>query len=347
MARERTVFPTPRIAHIWVHGPQQAARNPQDNLYFNGKILYSYRDSFPIGRLVDRPGKVAKGMIAERAVLIQQDRYSNTTAKHVGMAWSATSHLKQFEVPELGGTRNEGLLPSDHEFNLKWMSEKIQEEIGSAMRARSSKAWKIERAEGRIKSANEYCEFFRLRKRFNFGVTPEALEQLKTNAKVEKDKADKKHAKQCERARIEHEEEQKRALPEALARIAAWENGSGGLRYGDTRICGRGTMLRVIGGEVETSQGAVFPVEHARLGLRLVRSVLSSGTAWETNDHTCHLGPYKVDKIEANGTVYAGCHVVEWREIERIAGEIEFRCSAIESHKNHSELQKDNREVNQ
>jgi hypothetical protein len=54
-------------------------------------------------------------------------------------------------------------------------------------------------------------------------------------------------------------------------------------------------------------------------GLALVRSVMKRGEEWRTNGHTCHLGHYQIDRITADGTVYAGCHQVPWTSIERIA----------------------------
>ena len=38
----------------------------------------------------------------------------------------------------------------------------------------------------------------------------------------------------------------------------------------------------------------------------------------QSDGHTWHLGHYQIDRIEANGTVHAGCHVVAWKAIERI-----------------------------
>jgi hypothetical protein len=78
-------------------------------------------------------------------------------------------------------------------------------------------------------------------------------------------------------------------------------------------------MLRIAGNEVETSLGARFPIAHAKSGLAFVRKVRESGEAYVRNGHTIHLGPYSIDRIEPNGTVKAGCHVVCWEEIERIA----------------------------
>jgi hypothetical protein len=81
-------------------------------------------------------------------------------------------------------------------------------------------------------------------------------------------------------------------------------------------------MLRVVGDEVQTSLGARFPVAHAIHGLALVRRVRASGREYVSNGHAIHLGNYVIDRIEPDGTVHAGCHVVRWEEIERIAPEL-------------------------
>lgn len=94
-------------------------------------------------------------------------------------------------------------------------------------------------------------------------------------------------------------------------------------------------MLRIDGHEVETSRGARFPIMHAKRGLALVRAVMARGEEWRPNGSSCRLGHYHIDRIEANGTVHAGCHVVGWEEINRLAEEIEvyeprIRCSQCE-----------------
>jgi hypothetical protein len=81
-------------------------------------------------------------------------------------------------------------------------------------------------------------------------------------------------------------------------------------------------MLRVVGDEVETSLGARFPRAHAIRGLAFVRGVRASGREFIPNGHAIHLGNYVVDRIEPDGTVHAGCHVVRWEEIERIAPQL-------------------------
>jgi hypothetical protein len=78
------------------------------------------------------------------------------------------------------------------------------------------------------------------------------------------------------------------------------------------------TLLRVKGDEVETSRGAIFPVAHARRGLALVKATMARGEEWKANGHTCKLGYYQIDRISADGTVYAGCHVVPFASIAAI-----------------------------
>ena len=81
-------------------------------------------------------------------------------------------------------------------------------------------------------------------------------------------------------------------------------------------------MLRVVGDEVQTSLGAHFPVSHALVALAFVRKVRASGQEYVRNGHSLHLGHYVVDRVEPDGTVHAGCHVVRWEEIEHIAQQL-------------------------
>ncbi len=69
------------------------------------------------------------------------------------------------------------------------------------------------------------------------------------------------------------------------------------------------------------SYGSHFPIATHVTGV--VRAVKARGEDWRRNGQNCRLGHYQLDSIEANGTVHAGCHIVAWDEIERIASEIE------------------------
>jgi len=78
-------------------------------------------------------------------------------------------------------------------------------------------------------------------------------------------------------------------------------------------------MLRVSGDQIETSQGARIPLEHAPRIWALVQACRSSGRPYEKNGHTEHAGPYAIDAVTAEGELKAGCHVIPFAEIEALA----------------------------
>jgi hypothetical protein len=129
---------------------------------------------------------------------------------------------------------------------------------------------------------------------------------------------------------VVHEEEE-RQRKEEIARLAEQRRRkelAGQIerfRAGDpdvSYICGISPMLRVVGDEVQTSLGARFPVSHALHALGLIRKIRECGREYVRDSHTIHLGHYAIDRIEPDGTVHAGCHVVKWDEIERIASQL-------------------------
>jgi hypothetical protein len=45
--------------------------------------------------------------------------------------------------------------------------------------------------------------------------------------------------------------------------------------------------------------------------------VTTAGETYQRNGHSIHLGHYTIDSIAADGTLRAGCHVIQRSEIER------------------------------
>lgn len=340
--RQRHVFPIARIAHLWAHHTQDDARNPQGNLYFRGDTLYSYRDSYPIGRIIT----VGKGKQERKAVLLQEDHYSNTTAQHCSEARQATSHMMQFTVPFLlpaWGNRD-----VDHTANLKWYADQITNKVGQAERARQSASWKYRSALEQWQELLQYAKFFKLHKpvspvkdwdtfKAECNTRETRAEQLASDPTLDP----KRYA-----ARMKREAQRKarqdawiaEQTTKAAEAIAKWRSGElSNMPYFDyppqglytrherysVRQSQIPTMLRIKGSEIETSRGVTFPVFHAKHGLALIRSVMARGEDWESNGHTCKLGHYTISRITKDGTVYAGCHIVTWPEIERIAPELD------------------------
>ena len=75
----------------------------------------------------------------------------------------------------------------------------------------------------------------------------------------------------------------------------------------------------------------MFPVSHALRGLAFRSRSCGNGEAYQRNGHTLHLGNYAIDRVDVDGTLHAGCHVIPYSEIERIAPELERIATAGEA----------------
>lgn len=92
---------------------------------------------------------------------------------------------------------------------------------------------------------------------------------------------------------------------------------------------------RIIGGTLDTSQGAAVPLVHALKAFAFVRRVVERGQEWRANGHCIRVGHFRVDRISAQGDMTAGCHVINREEMERLAaalgvGDIQPDDSALE-----------------
>jgi hypothetical protein len=302
--RKKHVFDTGEIPHLWAHRTQEEARNRQGNLYFNGDTIYSYGSHFPIARH-------ATNDAGERAVLLTTATYSVTTSSHCSAVRSAIpSGIPVFHVPNVCHGRYNGseLTADDRAGNLADYAERIERHVVTFARARSSyaKEWNHEDAVRLRDEAFAYCAFFGLPIP-NISEVPELDSDALTAIRKREAKRAAEKAEQTKRERAA-------AIVRQQELITKWRAGQySGCLYDVP------AMLRIDGDEVVTSRGARFPVSHAKRGLAFVRKVRESGQAYVRNGHTIHLGPYALDRIEPDGTVKAGCHVVSWEEIEQIA----------------------------
>ena len=306
--RKKCVFNTGEVPHLWAHRTQDDARNKQGNLYFTGDTIYSYSSHFPIARHVTNDG-------GERAVLLTTGTYSVTTSSHCSAVRSAIpSGVPVFHVPNVchGLYSGSDLTADDHAGNLADYAERIEKHVVTSARARSSftKTSNNQHAGHLRDQSFAYCAFFGL----PVPNIPEVPE-LDSDALAAIRKREAKRA-------AEKAEQTKRERAEALVRqqelITKW-------RASEYHGClyDIPPMLRIVSDEVQTSRGARFPISHAKRALVFIRKVRESGQAYVRNGRTIHLGPYALDRIEPDGTVKAGCHVVSWEEIERIASALD------------------------
>ena len=84
-----------------------------------------------------------------------------------------------------------------------------------------------------------------------------------------------------------------------------------------------GALLRVRGDNLETSLGARVPLAHAIKAFHRVGQCRAAGLSWHRNGDTIRVGQFQVDQINPDGSFRAGCHRINWPEIEaaaRVAG---------------------------
>jgi hypothetical protein len=352
--RTKHVFPTTEIPHLWAHRTQSDARNPAGNLYFDGDTIYSYGGHFPIARHVtNKSGKKFAILFTTRSYssttaghisAVRSSIPSNVPVFHVydpaltqnTMALHLDGYVRSIELTaraaferKMETTRNDDVQRASELiaecrafckfFNLpipkfaklpKIDKEKLARQT-QAIKDRQSARDAARRAEWEARDAHRKAE----------ADAWNASGFCKHTPKHDANNWNDRHV--CE----QQTEDEEWAAKSAEV-IEAWRNG-------DTSAVLRNpwnlpVMLRVRTfnadessqfaiAQVETSRGARVPVSHALRGLRFVRAIVAKGQPYQRNGHTLHLGDYAIDRIDADGTLHAGCHVISLAEIERIA----------------------------
>lgn len=115
-----------------------------------------------------------------------------------------------------------------------------------------------------------------------------------------------------------------RVAEQYAAQLLAWRNAEPGSRF-PAALQRPIAYLRISADKsrVETSQGAQVPVTVCALMWRLIGEVLASGKTRVFTD--VQLGHFSLDRIDADGTVHAGCHVIPLDELQDIAGRLGFQ----------------------
>jgi len=286
MARIRNVHPVDMVAHLWANRTQEYARNPGHNFYFSGDTIYSYGSHFPVARHVTRKGK--------SAVLFTTRSYSSTTAGHKCTVASACRHLTVFHVADVNGTEPRKQFA---QYRAEYMGL-----VGKYAKARTRKPEHLEALRRLVEEANGYAEFFGLRTRLTL---PDDLTGMVAECQaIEKRERERKQREERKRER------------EALERLQRWVDGE--TDYPPSAY-GQPIRLRIAGDELQTSRGARVPLAHAVKAFRVLKRLHDKGQAYQRNGHTIHLGHFALDSLDTEGNVTAGCHTVQWAEIERVA----------------------------
>lgn len=336
----RHVFPTGEIPHKWAHATQEDARNAQGNLFFRGDTIYSYRDSWPLAKLYHHAKRGA-------LVLSNSDRYGTTTAKHQGGVNQAVSHLRRIAVPHCTRDSWRNTAKERDAQNVRYLEQLAAGELAKAQRAQQVRTvtWRRASAQEALADAADYRRFFGMR-----GKVAEmpAAEWAAASARVQRiENPDPESADARQRAAGKRKAQQEEKLRVALDSLAlhigaarsAWRLGeplrvpahplaTGRRERWRHRVESGPVMLRVNAEsqQIETSQGVCIPLSHAPRLWRVIEGVRASGQAYERNGHTIHAGDFAIDRIDPDGTLHAGCHVIPHSELRIMARALGLPC---------------------
>ena len=285
------------VAHRWAQ--RNGAAVGSGNLYCRGDKLYSYGSHFVVARHVEA---------GERWVVFLNSRsYSVSTSRHQSYASRAASHLERFWLPNPTASVREAL-----DYYRDRLSDILREYAGTTSRHTRLRPAIENNARSVVDDFNRLRELSGSRRKplelpTDFLEASAAIAKRDRNVRARAESTGKRRAAKRER--------------ELLRLVDDWKAGENVEISELSKV-----YLRIRGELVWTSHGANFPLSHGlrilgRLrGVRILsESVGGAKAVWRGRDADApmRLGHYQIDKIDASGVI-AGCHRIEWDEIDRI-----------------------------
>lgn len=304
------------IAHRWAQ--DTGAKLTGYAMFCASGIIYSHGRHFPIARFVSTPER--RGKPSQRVILFNADGYSVSTSKHQSYTRRAIpAGVPVFKIPALS-EYEDYTAPVYGKRVLAWHVEKAAELYAKAQKARTNGPYLEADAERHLTEAERFAAAFGHKFK-----RPASLAVLA--AAVAKETA--KQAKAAKKARAEQEERQRVAAERQreidAERFADWAAGvtvhcptsyrarPDGSAYVRRYQFADGTQ------ELQTSQGASVPWEHAVKAFRFIRLCVEKGEGWQRNGRVVRVGHYQIDRIEPNGDMTAGCHRFAWEAMRELA----------------------------
>lgn len=302
-----------QVAHYWANRTQPSGEAA--SLSFNGADLFSY--SARIATLVRVHQPTLAG--SENTVAIFTDqRWSVTTSGHQSMARRAASHLAQVTVHELGG---HGFDAQRHRDNFASVVQNLTERAATARKGSSQrKALRLLGEE--IDLANRFCTFFNL----ELFTVPTDFDAVRKQLAEEQERA----AELAKKNAVKAKRKAAKLRKEALAAAERWKAGqeeTGDLNLIRWNLPGQDFMRLELcdsGGdrdspEIVTTKNVRVSVPFVKRAARFILPKVRDGQTWQTNGEICMVGEFRLDSIEADGTIKIGCHTFDRAEVERVA----------------------------
>lgn len=319
-----------QVAHRWAQDDAGARsvrgfnlffdRSPAYAAHFPGataaarddeQVIYSHGYHFPIAAFQTAPD-------GSRVVLANfNEQYSASTRKHqTHVARAIPSKYLVFDVPLVSPRNAAGDVGRFHERNLEALLERAADTFAKSKRARINRPWLLERAAHWLDLARDYAAVFGL-------IAPtDEIDAVLTDLTARREEAARIYAAaraEREAARVAAQAAEREATREAFD---AWQAGEAGARRPPSWATDEAgsVYVRRNGDALETSRGASVPWEHAVKAFRLIRAVRARGEAWASPPAApVRVGHFHVDRIDAGGNMWAGCHFFAWSHMAALA----------------------------
>ncbi len=289
--------------HTFFHPNERQIKNnghrlARNNVYWQGNTIYSYGGHFPIAtKYVKKDG--------EKILFFTTRTYSKTTAKHIRQVkWAALLDYTIVYVKEpVCADRN-----------------KLNREDITGMKVELFRSFKDFEATKPAKFANYKSELKWLRGLYScYFRYRQFCKKLGYKYKDEYETYIERHEELSKRSLKTQDNKKERA--EQLARLSFEEKlplwlsnqiATNALPH----ISKIYLRLRKDGQTVETSRGVTFPLQDALRAYKLL--CLAKTKKMPLGQEKIMLGQFAISRFnEETGEITAGCHVLEWAEVER------------------------------
>jgi len=268
----KTVFTNSECVHTFAQRTQDNGRTSNKNIFFEGDSIYSYGYHYELGRFLD-----------DKTILINDEGYSNSTAKHITLLVGATTQYKQYYKTKV---------------NIHLVHNQIM-----YLKKKLAKARKPEMYISQIYSLwNSFNEYINDRKRNELRKYNEYKELLLFVDSLQEETSIEDLRNWAKEEQKKKREKQRKQLTKSLAKFRAYESNYfriGGKDYLRLSKCAQ---------FVETSQGVKIDVNEAKRYLKLLKSgVMMRGQ---------RIGNYTT--ISFDKLLRIGCHNISKEQINYI-----------------------------
>ncbi len=272
----KTVFTNSEIVHAFNLQDQPHGRTSNGSMYFRDNKIYSYGSHYLLGEFID-----------DETIIINNEGYSVTTSKHIGLLTNATRDKRQFFKTDI----KPELVLSELKNLFKLLS-----------RTRLKADYYTTTINNLFKSYFEYMDFKK----------PKKSKEHRQIVKLYKDFTENAE-NLLEVVKEQTRKDKEKKLREVKKKLKKW-------RTFETNWLSNQTgkdFLRIdkANNIIETSQGVKIPIEEGKRLLKLIDLKQIVGARIDNK--------YIVNAF--NGLLKVGCHNIELKEINNIKKQIKWK----------------------